>query len=247
MREWISGRNPVYEVLRAGRRHVFRLRVAEGVKEKGRITDILGLCQAKNLLVERVPRSGLDSLFSGHQGVALETSAYPYSNLADILEVASQRGEPLLVLLLDALQDPQNLGTLLRTAEATGIHGVVMPARRAATVTPAVVNASSGASEHLLIAQANLAQAIVALKEAGAWVVGLDSGEGALPPDRVDLDGPIGLVVGSEGEGMRMLVRDSCDFLLRLPMRGNLDSLNASVAGSITLYMIWQRRGFPGR
>lgn len=247
MREWIVGRHPVYEVLRAGRRHIFRLLISDKVAETGRIADILKSSREKQLNVERVPRRVLDPHGPRHQGVALETSDYPYSDLTTILDLAAKSGEPLFILLLDTLQDPQNLGTLLRTAESTGVHGVVIPLRHAATVTPAVVIASSGASEHLLIAQANLAQSIAALKEAGAWVVGLESGAGALPPEQVDLDGPIVLVVGSEGEGMRSLVRDSCDFLLRLPMRGNLDSLNAAVAGSIALYMIWQKRGFPGR
>jgi len=247
MREWICGRNPVFEVLRAARRHVFRMRLAEGAQESGRLGEILQMARAKKLPVERVPRPALEALASGHQGVALEASGYPYCSLPDILDNSLQRGEPLFVLLLDTLQDPQNLGTLLRTAEVSGVHGVLLPFRRTATITPAVVHASSGASEHLLVAQANLAQSIAALKEAGAWVVGLESGEGGLPPEEVRLDGPLALVVGSEGEGMRSLVRDSCDLLLRLPMRGQVGSLNAAVAGSIALYFAWQARGYSGR
>ena len=244
MREWICGRNPVYEVLRAGRRQPFRLQVAEGGQEKGRLAEILQLCQRKKVPVERLPRQRLDGLGSGHQGVALEASGFSYSALQDILVLAGQRKEPPFVLILDALQDPQNLGTLLRTAEIVGVHGVVLPLRHTVTVTPAVVGASSGASEHLLVAQANLVQAIQSLKEAGVWVIGLDSGPDALPPDRVRLDGALALVVGNEGEGMRSLVRDSCDWLLGLPMRGKIDSLNAAVAGSIALYLAWQGRGF---
>ena len=144
--------------------------------------------------------------------------------------------------MLDTLQDPQNLGTLLRTAEVVGVHGVVLPHRRTATITPAVVNASSGASEHLLIAQANLAQTIDQLKAADVWVIGLDAGAEAQPPERVRLDGAIALVVGSEGEGMRRLVRESCDLLLRLPMRGQVASLNAAVAGSIALFLAARAR-----
>ena len=244
MREWITGRNPVYEVLRAGRRSVFRLLIAEGVQEKGRLSEILGLCEHKKIECRRAPRSRLDQLSPGNQGVALETSAYPYSGLADIFHLAEARREPLFVLLLDALQDPQNLGTLLRSAEVVGVHGVILPHRRTASVTPAVVSASSGASEHLLIAQANLSQAISAVKENGAWVVGLESKPGARAPGEVRLDGPLALVVGSEGEGMRPLVRSSCDWLMRLPMRGQVESLNAAVAGSVALYLAWQRRGF---
>ena len=246
MREWIIGRNPVYEVLRAGRRHSFRLQVAQGVQEKGRLSEIIRLCSIRNVLVERVPRQRLDALGDGHQGVALEASRYPYSALEDMLELAERRNEPPFLLILDALQDPQNLGSLLRTAEIVGVHGAVLPLRHTATVTPAVVSASSGASEHLLVAQANLAQTITALKEEGVWVIGLEAGPQAQYPSQVRLDGPLALVVGSEGQGMRPLVRDSCDLLLRLPMRGQVDSLNAAVAGSIALYLAWQARRFAG-
>jgi 23S rRNA (guanosine2251-2'-O)-methyltransferase len=247
MREWILGRNPVYETLRARRRQVFRLQIADGVQEKGRLAEALKLSLQRKLPVERVPRRQLDSLGDGHQGAALEVSAYPYSNLSDMLDLAGRRGEPPFLLVLDALQDPQNLGTLLRTAEIVGVHGVLLPYRRSATVTPAVVNASSGASEHLLIAQANLAQAIAALKERDVWVVGLEGGPDAQPAEKVRLDGALALVVGNEGQGMRLLVRESCDWLLRLPMRGQIDSLNAAVAGSIGLYLAWQARNYAGR
>jgi len=177
--------------------------------------------------------------------VALEVNQYPYVALADIMDVPAKRGEPALLLILDTLQDPQNLATLLRTAEVVGVHGVLLPLRHTATVTPAVVNASSGASEHLLIAQANLAHAMATLKENDIWIVGLEGSQEAHPPAQINLDGPLALVVGSEGQGMRPLVRSSCDLLLRLPMRGRIDSLNAAVAGSIALYLAWQERGFP--
>lgn len=245
MREWITGRNPVYETLRAHRRQIFRLQIAQGVQEKGRLGDIVKLAADRKVLVERPPRSQLDHLAIGHQGVALEASAYPYSNLIDIQGLAVSRNEPPFILILDTLQDPQNLGTLLRTAEAVGVHGVLLPLRRTATVTPAVVNASAGASEHLLVAQANLAQAIGALKDSGVWVVGLEDSSQAEEAGRVRLDGALALVVGSEGEGMRRLVRDSCDALLRLPMRGRVESYNAAVAGSIALYLAWQSRRPP--
>ena len=242
MKEWISGRNPVYETLRANRRHVFRLRIARGINEKGRIHDILKLGDERDLPVERVQRQQLDSLGKNHQGVCLEASRYPYCPLQDILARAEERSEPLFVLLLDTLKDPQNLGTLLRSAEATGVHGILLPHRRTANITPAVVHASSGASEHMLVASINLAQAITSLKEAGAWVIGLDGGEGASPIDQVRLDGPLALVVGSEGGGMRTLVRRSCDVLLSLPMVGQIESLNAAVAGSVVLYFAMQAR-----
>lgn len=245
MREWIVGRNPVYETLRANRRNLYHLRLAQGVQEKGRLAEILSMAAQRQLNVERVPRGQLNPLGDGNQGVALETGGYPYSALPELLWLAEQRAEPAFLLLLDTVQDPQNLGTLLRTAEVTGVHGVILPYRRTATVTPAVVSASSGASEHLLIAQANLAQTIATLKENGVWVIGLEGGPPAQPPDKVRLDGPLALVVGNEGQGLRPLVRDSCDLLLRLPMRGQIDSLNAAVAGSVALYLAWQARGYP--
>ncbi len=151
------------------------------------------------------------------------------------------------MLILDEIQDPQNLGTLLRTAEAAGVHGVVMPYRRAVGITPAVVRSSSGASEHLGIAAANLAQAIERLRDGMVRVVGLEASEHARPIDGIDLTGPLALVVGSEGEGLRRLVRESCDEVARLPLEGRLGSLNAAVAGSIALYLAWSARGAKGR
>jgi len=242
MKEFIYGRNPVYETLRARRRDVFRLHVAEGVQDKGRLTEILALAAKRKIPVERVPRARLDKLSESHQGLALEASAYPYVALEDILENAKTRSESLFVLILDTLQNPQNLGTIIRTAEAVGVHGVLIPTHRSAEITPAVVSASAGASEHMLVAQANLAQAIVELKEANAWVVGLDESPDSKTPSEVRLDGPLAVVVGSEGEGIRPLVRQSCDFLLRLPMQGQIESLNAAVAGSVALYLAYLAR-----
>lgn len=242
MKEWITGRNPVYEVLSARRRQVFRLWVAQGAEEKGKLAEIIQLSAGRKLRVERVPRQQIDALGENPQGVALETSGYSYSALADVLDLARTRNEPLFVLLLDVIQNPQNLGTLLRTAESVGVHGVVIPLRRSAEVTPAVVSASAGASEHLLVVQANLALVIDELKEAGAWVIGLEGSEQAKPVDQVRLDGSLALVVGSEGEGMRDLVRKKCDDLVALPMRGRIESLNAAVAGSVVLYLALQAR-----
>ncbi len=246
MKEWIWGRNPIYETLRAGKRKAFQLRLAKGIKSDGRVGDILRLADKKSVPVSQVSKDSLNGLSRNHQGVALQVAEYPYADLSQILELAKGRDEPALILILDTLKDPQNLGTLIRTGELIGVHGLVLPLRRTATVTPAVVNASSGASEHLLICQANLAQTISQLKENGIWVVGLEGGDEAQPLDKVDLAGPLAVVVGSEAEGMRQLVKSSCDFLLQLPMRGRIDSLNAAVAGSVALYLIWQARGFQG-
>ena len=243
MREWIYGRNPVYEVIKANRRHLFQIWVAEGVQEKGRLKEVIQICRNKDLPVNYVPRHKLEKIGHPHQGVALEASAYPYRSLDEMFERAQSSGKPPFFLILDTLQDPQNLGSLLRTAEAVGVHGVLLPLKRTVTVTPSVVAASSGASEHLLITQANLAQAITNLKQNDVWVVGLDGGPESQPAAQVDLDGPTALVVGSEGQGMRRLVRESCDVLVRLPMLGKVESLNAAVAGSVVLYLALTARG----
>jgi 23S rRNA (guanosine2251-2'-O)-methyltransferase len=246
MKEWIWGRNPVYEVLKARRRKAYELRLAKGVQAEGRLREILRLAKEQSIPVSQVARETLQGISSHNQGIALQVDEYPYTDLGSILKKARAHNEPPLVLVLDTLKDPQNLGTLIRTAELVGVHGLVLPLRRTATVSPAVVNASSGASEHMDIVQANLSQTLGILKEEGLWVVGLEGGDGAKPPDKVDLSGPLAVVVGSEAEGMRRLVKDSCDFLLHLPMRGKIDSLNAAVAGSVALYLVWQARGFQG-
>jgi 23S rRNA (guanosine2251-2'-O)-methyltransferase len=244
VKEWLYGRNAVYETMRARRRQFLRLRLAQGTEEKGHLGDIIRMASALKLPIERVPRGNLDTLGNGHQGVALEASGYPYSALVDVLALAARRGEVPFILILDVLQDPQNLGTLLRTAEAVGIHGVLLPFRHTATVTPAVVNSSSGATEHLLIVQVNLAQAIQQLKEKNIWVIGLEASPQAQPLNKVRLDGALALVIGGEGSGMRTLVRKSCDELMYLPMCGKVESLNAAVAGSVALYFAWQGRGY---
>lgn len=245
-KEWIWGRNPVWEVLRGEKRQAYQLRIARGAKVEGRLKEILDLSRERALPVTEVPRETLNGVSNHHQGIVLQAEEYPYVGLDVVLATAQDRNEPPLVLFLDTLKDPQNLGSLIRTAELVGAHGVVLPHRRTATVTPAVVSASSGASEHIHVVQANLAQTISLLKEQGLWVVGLEGGPEARLPGEIDLDGPLAVVVGSEAEGMRSLVRSSCDFLLRLPMRGEIDSLNAAVAGSVALYFVWQARGFKG-
>jgi len=240
--EWITGRNPVFEVLRARRRHLHRLWIAQGVKPQGHLEDILNLARSQQIPVEFVKRSDLDGIDPRNQAVALSTGGYPYSDLETIIAKAQTQSEPVFVLLLDQIQDPQNLGTLLRSAEAFGVHGVIMPPARSASVTPAVVNASSGATEMLQIAQHNIAQAMDRLKEVGGWMIGLEDSPEAQTPDNINLKGGVGLVIGNEGSGLRRLVRDKCDLLMRLPMQGQIDSLNAAVAGSIALYLARQAR-----
>ncbi|MCA2001552.1 MAG: 23S rRNA (guanosine(2251)-2'-O)-methyltransferase RlmB [Chloroflexi bacterium] len=240
MKELLYSRNAVYEALSAKRRQIFSIEIAEGAREKGKLTEILKLAQARKIKVSRVPRPKLDRICQNHQGVVAEVGEYPYADLTDILDNA--KGEPPFVLTLDSLQDPQNFGTLLRTAEAVGAHGVVIPLARAVQVTPAVVNASSGASEHMLIAQANLSQTIDALKAEGVWVVGLDQAGAEIQPGSRHLKGALALVVGSEGEGLHELTRKKCDIVLKLPMKGKVESLNAAVAGSVALYLAYLNR-----
>jgi 23S rRNA (guanosine2251-2'-O)-methyltransferase len=243
VKEFIYGRNAVYETLRAKRRELFSLEIVDGVKETGRIGEILELAALNKVGASLVPRTKLEKLKANHQGIALEVGGYPYSDLIEILESAHRRDEKPFILILDSLQDPQNFGALLRTAEVVGVHGVVIPLARTVEVTPAVVNASSGASEHLLIAQSNLSQAVDALKESEVWIVGLDQkGQPLHENSKHHLQGAIGLVVGSEGEGLHELTRKKCDILLKLPMRGRIESLNAAVAGSIVLYEAYLAR-----
>ena len=246
-RDRIFGRNAAYEVLRAGRRAVVGLEVAEGAEARGGLKRLLDLAAAQAIPVRKVRRGDLDRESDSHQGVAATVAAYPYVEVEEILERATGQGEPPLILLLDLIQNPQNLGTLLRTAEAVGVHGVILGSHRAAGITPAVVSSSSGASEHLLVARGNLAQAMDRLRRAGVWLIGLEAGSESVDLDQVKLAGPLGLVVGNEGEGMRRLVRQSCDVLMRLPMRGRVESLNAAVAGSLALYAAWAARGYAGR
>ena len=243
----LYGRNPILESLRAGRRTHRRLIVAQNVQEKGAVAQIVSLARAVRIPIQRAPKQDLGRQVGHrhHQGVALETGDYPYAETSFMLAAARSAGEPPFLLLLDLLQDPQNVGALLRTAEAVGVHGVILQERRAVGVTPAVVNSSSGAAEHLLVAQeTNLVRTMRELKEANLWLYGLESGPEAIPFHQVDLGGPIGLVVGGEGAGLRRLVRQTCDQLIRLPMRGRIASLNAAVAGSVALYAVWQKRGF---
>ncbi|MBI5950487.1 MAG: 23S rRNA (guanosine(2251)-2'-O)-methyltransferase RlmB [Chloroflexi bacterium] len=240
MKELIYSRNAVYEVLSAKRRQVFSIEIAEGVQEKGKLTEILKLAQGQKIKVTRVPRPKLDKVHQNHQGIVAEVSGYPYADVTDILDNA--KGEPPFVLILDSLQDPQNFGTLIRTAEAIGVHGIVIPLARSVEVTPAAVNASSGASEHMLIAQANLSQTIDALKAENVWVVGLDQAGTEIQPGSRHLKGTLALVVGSEGEGLHELVRKKCDIVLKLPMKGKVESLNAAVAGSVALYLAYLNR-----
>jgi 23S rRNA (guanosine2251-2'-O)-methyltransferase len=231
----LYGRNSVREALRAGRRRFRRVLVA------AEIGDILDLARRERVSVEAVDRHRLETLVDGHhQGVVAEVEPFPYATLSDLLGL-----EAPLFLILDSLQDPQNFGTLLRTAQAVGVDAVLMAEHRAVGVTPAVSNASAGAVEHLQVARVtNLTRSLQQLKASGVWTYGLTV-DAEQPFWTADLRGPLALVVGSEGAGLGRLVRETCDLLLSIPMaEGSVQSLNASVAGSLVLYEAFrQRRG----
>ncbi len=238
----LFGRNAVLEALQAGR-PIRRLMVATGA-HGGPITQIVDAARERRVNVWTMDRRRMDALAPGvnHQGVVAEAAPFRYASLEDVIEVVRQSDAPGLVLVLDTLQDPQNFGTLLRTAAAVGAHAAIIAEHRAVGVTPVVAKASAGATEHLPVAQVgNLAHALDALKTAGLWVVGLDA-RAPTPHLEADLRGPLVVVVGAEDRGLRPLVREHCDFLVGLPMPGPIESLNAAVAGSIVLYEVLRQR-----
>jgi 23S rRNA (guanosine2251-2'-O)-methyltransferase len=238
----LFGRNAVLEALRAGRA-IRRVMVAESAHGEA-IDRLADAARARGVQIDAVDRQRLDEIGRGvnHQGVVARVAPFRYATVEEIVEAMHRSASPPLVLVLDTLQDPQNFGSLLRTAAAVGAHGAIIPEHRAVEVTPAVARVSAGATEHLPIARVgNLVRALAILKEAGLWVVGLDA-RAETPHVEADLSGPLAIVVGGEDRGLRPLVRRSCDFLVRLPMPGPVESLNAAVAGSIILYEVLRRR-----
>jgi 23S rRNA (guanosine2251-2'-O)-methyltransferase len=243
--ELVAGRRPVEEAFVA-RRDAHRLLV---VPHRRQALERLVLhATSLRIPVVEVEGGSLTALagFDGHQGVALVVAPRRWAGLDDILALATQRGQPPLVLALDSLEDPQNVGTLLRSAEASAVHGALFPTRRQAPLTPAAVKASAGAVEHLLLAPVDdLPAALADLHARGLQVVGAD-GDAPLTAREADLRGPIAIVVGSEGRGLGAAVRRRCDLLVRIPMHGRVESLNAAVAGSILLYEATAQRRLPG-
>jgi 23S rRNA (guanosine2251-2'-O)-methyltransferase len=241
----IYGRQPVLEALKARRRSMKRLCLADSVKPAPGMDELVNLARKQGIPVQSVRPQEFAKLAGDghHQGVALEVGEYPYATLGEVLEFARVRAEDPFLLVLDHVQDPQNVGSLLRTAECAGVHGVILPADRAALITPAVVRASAGAGEHIRVVQVtNLVRTMEELKKDGLWFSGLEATPESKPFTEVDLRGPVGLVVGSEGKGLSRLVREHCDFLLALPMKGQVNSLNAGVAGAIAMYEIVRQR-----
>ena len=233
--ETVYGKRPVVEALRSGRRKVFEVIDAVGDEE------VANAAEARGVSVKRASRQRVEELAWGgvHQGVAARVEPYPYSGLEEILSIPDP-----LVLVLDGVTDPRNLGAVLRAADGAGASGVVIPRDRAVGVTAAAVKASAGASEHVLVARVtNLRRAVDTMKEAGLWIYAAEAG--GTPYTELDLAGAVALVLGSEGRGVRRLVREGCDGTVSIPMLGGVESLNVSVASAVLLYEARRRRGWP--
>ena len=237
----IAGKNPVTEAIKSGR-EIDRLLIAHGMNE-GWAAPLIAKCAAKGILIKEVSPSRLDYLTGGanHQGIAVMIATQKYYEVSDILEYAEEKGEKPFIIICDEIEDPHNLGAIIRTAEAAGAHGVIIPKRRAVGLTATVYKASAGAVEYVPVARVtNLTDTIKELKKNGIWVYGLDmDGENWCAGD---LTGGIAVVVGSEGRGISRLVREQCDGIVSLPMNGNINSLNASVACGIVLYEVARQR-----
>ena len=237
----LIGRNAVREAIRAGR-SIDRVLVTKEMD--GSLREIVGLAKDRKLVIREVDRKKLDELCmpfghggktANHQGIVAYAAGVEYCTVQEILDVAKERGEAPFVIVLDGIEDPHNLGSILRSADCAGVHGVVIPKRRSAQVSAAAVKASAGASEYSKVARVvNIRAAIEELKAAGLWIAGADM-EGK-PMHQQNLSGPLALVIGSEGDGLSKLVRETCDFLVSIPMRGHIDSLNAGVAAAILMF-----------
>ncbi|MCA0151210.1 MULTISPECIES: 23S rRNA (guanosine(2251)-2'-O)-methyltransferase RlmB [Rossellomorea] len=240
-KDFIGGRNPVIEALKSGR-DINKIWIAEG-SQKGSIQQIVGLAKESNVMVQYVPKKKIEQMVSeNHQGVVASVAAYQYAELDDLFQKAEQKGEDPFILILDELEDPHNLGSIMRTADAAGAHGIIIPKRRAVGLTSTVAKASTGAIEHIPVARVtNLSRAVDELKERGVWIAGTDA-KGKQDFRQLDGTLPIGLIIGSEGKGMSRILRDKCDFLVQLPMIGHVTSLNASVAASILMYEVYRKR-----
>lgn len=238
----IEGKNPVKEALQAGRREIFQMYLAEGLA-KADLDELQTMARDAGIRVKYVPRQVLDRMAQSdaHQGVLVTCEQYPYCTVEDVLSRARTAGEDPFIVVAAHIQDPQNLGAIIRTAEEAGVHGVIVPRRRAAHITPAVVKASAGASEYMRVALVtNLVRTVRHLQDERVWVFAGDSdGE---PVYDVDLSGAVALCIGSEGEGVPRLLAETCDGLVAIPSRGRVGSLNASAAGAVLMYEVVRRR-----
>lgn len=238
----LEGRNPVFEALKAGRQ-IDKIMIAKGDRH-GSITRILALAKEKRIVVCEVDRKKLDliSQTGAHQGIIAYTAAAEYTTIEQILKSAAAKNEPPFVVVCDSLTDAHNLGSILRTAECFGVHGVIIPKHRSIGLSAATAKAAAGAVEYIPVAKvANLALTIEDLKEAGLWVYGTDAQAETNLYD-ADLRGPLAIVIGSEGEGISRLVKEKCDFLVGIPLSGKITSLNASVAAAILMYEAKRQR-----
>jgi 23S rRNA (guanosine2251-2'-O)-methyltransferase len=239
--EMVYGKNPVLELLRSKKPVNKVLFVTEG--QNGRNREIISLLHERNIPYQFVDRQTLDRLTNRehHQGMLAYIAAREYASVEDILALAEERQEAPFILMLDEIQDPHNLGALLRTVDAVGVHGVIIPKRRNVALTGTVAKTSAGAVQHVLVARvSNLVQTLQELKKKGCWVSGAEVGGKEV--FEADLTGPRVIVIGSEGKGISRLLRENCDELVSLPMKGKVGSLNASVAGSIILYEVFRQR-----
>lgn len=239
--EMIAGKNPVLEALRSGR-EMNKLWIAEGVKKAG-IQEMLDLARERGVLVQFVPKKKVDQLSdANHQGVVASVAAYSYAELDDLFEAAKRKNEDPFFLILDELEDPHNLGSIMRTADAIGVHGLIIPKRRAVGLTAVVAKSSTGAIEHVPVVRVNnLAQTVDELKERGVWIAGTDA-KGSVDYRNMDATLPLAMIIGSEGKGMGRLLKEKCDFLYHLPMIGHVTSLNASVAAALLMYEVYRKR-----
>lgn len=240
--EWIVGKNPVIEALKSGRpiNKIFMLESMEGRVQ----SQIIKSAKQQGVLVQKVPKHKLDQIAEHHQGVVASVAAYEYAEIDDLLENARNKNEAPFLILLDELEDPRNLGSIMRTADAVGAHGIIIPKRRSVQLTQTVAKASTGAIEYIPVARVtNMNQTIERLKEEGVWIVGTDA-KGKQDYRELDYDLPLAVVVGSEGKGISRLVLKNCDWLVRLPMKGHVTSLNASVSASLLMYEVYRKR-FP--
>jgi 23S rRNA (guanosine2251-2'-O)-methyltransferase len=247
--EWIAGRNSVVEALRA-RMPITSVYVAEGAERDGRLREVFRVAAEEGISLLEVPRNELDRLTQGavHQGLAAKVPAYEYAHPDDLLDRAAEVKEPPLIVALDSVTDPRNLGAVVRSAAGFGAHGVLIPERRAAGMTASAWKTSAGAAARVPVAQAtNLVRQLKAYQEAGCMVIGLAADGDVALPDLELADGPLVVVVGSEGKGLSRLVAETCDQLVSIPMVNSLESLNAGVAASVTLYAIAERRGTLAR
>lgn len=240
-KEMIAGKNPVLEALRATR-DINKIWVAEGVKKAG-IAELLELAKERGIVVQFVPKQKVDGLTSeNHQGVVASVAAYNYAELNDIFAIAEERGEDPFILILDELEDPHNLGSIMRTADAVGAHGIIIPKRRSVALTAVVAKASTGAIEYIpTVRVGNLSQIVDELKQRGVWIAGTDA-KGSEDYRRMDATLPLAIIIGSEGKGMSRVLKEKCDFLYNLPMVGHVTSLNASVAASLLMYEVYRKR-----